>query len=184
MEPCLDDRLIDFLSAVSGSPAHPKTQLKVHTNGTLLNKHDHQRMRDVGLTHLSVSIDTAVEETFSLLRGGAKLERVFRNIRLFHDACPNVVIQFIVTVNKANIDEMDLLIRKGCEVGASRFHFREMFHHPGGRVVEDEKVAPLVLEPGAFERMQRVIEKTYEGKVWHPEPRRNPAQLGKRQVRY
>lgn len=165
MEPSLDPRMVDFLEAITDTPAHPIGQFKVHTNGTLLNRHDPARMLAAGLTHLSVSIDTANEDTFARLRGGAKLDRVFRNIKKFHRACPDVTIQFIATVNKANVDEMDLLIEKGIDVGASRFHFREMFHSPGGRVVDDQKVAELVLEPGVFERMQARIEADYLGKV-------------------
>jgi len=165
MEPTLDKRMVSFLQIIGESSVRPNRQLKVHTNGTLLNRHDATAMLEAGLTHLSVSIDTANEKTFSALRGGAKLERVFRNLEQFGKACPEVTVQFIATVTQANVDEMALLVEKGRAVGAKRFHFREMFYDPRSIIVNHTEMERLVLPPGRFHRMQRDIEDSYAGEV-------------------
>lgn len=130
----------------------------------LTEKVEQVRVFQIGCA-MEPSLDPRMVDFARLRGGGAKLDRVFRNIKKLHRGCPDVTIQFTATVNKAAVDEMDLLIEKGIDVGASRFHFREMFHSPGGRVVDDQKVAELVLEPGVFERMQARIEADYLGKV-------------------
>ena len=122
-------------------------------------------MQELGLTHLSVSVDTADEATFAMLTGGAKLEIVFRNVRSFCESCPDVTVQFIATISKANIVEIPKLVEKGLEVGAHRFHFREMFHIPGGNIVDDQKLQELVLPPGQFLEMQEEVEKLFAGQA-------------------
>jgi molybdenum cofactor biosynthesis enzyme MoaA len=165
MEPSLDKRLVTLLQMIAGSPAKPTRQFKVHTNGTLLNRHDALMMAEAGLTHLSISIDTANEKTFSELRGGAKLERIFRNVKQFCETCPEITVQFIATVTQTNVDEMDLLVEKGVAIGAKRFHFREMFHDPRSPIVDHQKMEKLLLPPGRFHRMKTHIEDTYGDRV-------------------
>ncbi len=165
MEPTLDKRMVSFLQIIAESPARPSRQLKVHTNGTLLNRHDAVAIKEAGLTHLSVSIDTANEQTFSALRGGAKLERIFRNLNQFSITCPEVIIQFIATVTQANVDEMALLVERGRTVGAQRFHFREMFHDPRSPIVDHQRMEQLVLPRGRFHQLQLEIEHKFGDEV-------------------
>lgn len=165
MEPSLDKRMVNLLQMIADSPAKPTRQFKVHTNGTLLNRHNALKMAEAGLTHLSISIDTANEKTFSELRGGAKLERIFRNVKQFCETCPEITVQFIATVTQINVDEMDLLVEKGVAIGAKRFHFREMFHDPRSPIVDHHKMEKLLLAPGRFHSMKAHIEDTYGGQV-------------------
>src|SRR5690242_106971 len=58
MEPTLDRRLCDFMEAVAGSPARPRSIFRLQTNGLLLHRHDHARMAAAGLNLLTVSIDS------------------------------------------------------------------------------------------------------------------------------
>ena len=162
MEPTLDKRLNNILKLIGNSPGKPTRQFKVHTNGTLLNRHDNIAIKEAGLTHLSVSIDTAHEQTFSTLRGGAKLSRVFRNLEQFHKDCPDVIIQFVATVTTVNIREIEDLIKMGMKVGAKRFHFREMFFDIRSNIVDHEKMKQLLLPAGQFQEMQAYIEEHYQ----------------------
>ena len=165
MEPTLDKRLNEIIKVIADSPSKPCRQFKIHTNGTLLNRLDTTAIRDAGLTHLSVSIDTAHEKTFSTLRGGAKLSRVFRNLTDFHKDCPEVIMQFVATVTTANINEIDDLIEIGMKIGAKRFHFREMFFDNRSNIVDHEKMEKLLLPPGQFQDMQHKIERQYQSRV-------------------
>jgi len=64
MEPTLDARLCDFMTAVSQSPAKPKKLFRLQTNAILLHRHDHGRMLEAGLNFLTVSMDSVDSETF------------------------------------------------------------------------------------------------------------------------
>jgi Radical SAM superfamily len=74
MEPTLDDRLGDFLLMISASPARPKKQFALQTNGILLHRHDYAKIKDSGLTNLQVSLDSAEPKILSSLRSGMSLQ--------------------------------------------------------------------------------------------------------------
>src|SRR5712691_13091708 len=59
MEPTLDPRLADVVSMIAASKARGTETFILHFYGIVLHRHDLERMRDAGLTHLSVSIDAA-----------------------------------------------------------------------------------------------------------------------------
>lgn len=161
MEPTLDARLVDFMAQVADSPGRPRRRMILQTNGLLLNRHDHRRMAEAGLTHLSVSLDCAEPGTQKALRGGMSLDRVVRNVRSFQDACPDVQIEFIATVTKANIDSVAALVELGLSLGIQRYTFREVFYMPENSVVDHARMPDLVLDPGQFDRMRADMEARY-----------------------
>jgi len=137
----------------------------LQTNGVLLHQHDHEEMRKAGLTHLSVSIDSPNAETFKQLRGGASFNKVARNMQTFRDKLPEVVIQFITTVNTANVDEMEQLVEWGLDLNVDRFILREMFFDPRSKNVDHEKMLRLLLPEGEFAKMQANITRLYADKA-------------------
>src|SRR2546427_8356069 len=70
MEPTLAPRLFDLMLITATSRGRPGKTFLLQTNGILLHRHDYSKMRDAGLTHLSVSIDAVDPMTHKLLRGG------------------------------------------------------------------------------------------------------------------
>jgi MoaA/NifB/PqqE/SkfB family radical SAM enzyme len=154
MEPTLDNRLCDLMLMVANSPANPKHMFMLQTNGILLDKHDHQKMRKAGLTHLSVSVDAAEPETQKMLRSGTSLQRVISNVKSFHHACPEVEIIFITTVTMANIHKIEELVNLGIELGVNQFVVREVFYHPDNDIVDHQKMPDLLLRDGDFFNMK------------------------------
>lgn len=150
MEPTLDPRMVDFMEALHGSSGRPQRSVVLQTNATLLHRHDASRMIAAGLTDIQVSIDTINAEVFASLRGGAKIEKVLRNIRGFSEQFPDVAIKFIVTVAKSNLPYVEELVEFGAEIGAKAVIVREMFHTPGTAHMDDDTMAQLVLDDGAF----------------------------------
>ena len=97
MEPTLDPRMTDLMLLVAGSRARPAHRFVLQTNGLLLHRHDHAKMRDAGLTHLSASIDSADPATHKLLRGGSSLSKTIANIVAFVNVWnrgPTVCVSF------------------------------------------------------------------------------------------
>jgi MoaA/NifB/PqqE/SkfB family radical SAM enzyme len=149
MEPTLDPRMCDFMAIVARSAARPG-RLRLQTNGILLHRHDAARMIEAGLSHISVSVDSAQTSTHKDLRGGTSLAKVERNLREFHAACPTVQMTFLTTVTRANIASARDLIVWGRQLGATAFVFRQMFYYPTNPVVDHSRMPSLVVSPGEF----------------------------------
>ena len=154
MEPTLDSRLSDLMLLVAGSRARPSGMFTLQTNGILLHRHDLEKMRAAGLSHLSVSIDSANPATHKLLRGGTSLSKVLSNLTSFAKIFPGCHIMFITTVTRANVDEMESLVTCGLEIGVRKFTLREMFYVPDSDVVDHDRMRGLLLEHGQFSRMR------------------------------
>ena len=60
---------------IADSPAKPRVQFTLQTNGTLLHRHDYAKMRAAGMTDLQVSVDSAEPETQKILRNGTSLKK-------------------------------------------------------------------------------------------------------------
>lgn len=154
MEPTLDRRMCDLMLHVARSRGQPTVSFLLQTNGILLHRHDHAKIRDAGVTHLSVSIDSADPATHKALRGGTSMAKVSANLAAFAASCPGCEIQFITTVTRMNVGEMDALVAFGLDVGARRFVFREVFHVPDNDVVDHRRMPALMLHAGEFAAMR------------------------------
>ncbi len=153
MEPTLDKRLTDLMLLVSRSRARPKQRFILQTNGILLHMHDHARMREAGLTEVSVSIDAADAPTHKALRGGTSIAKVGSNIAEFRKACPDVRVTFITTVTRINLTAMKPLVEFGLNLGVTHFVMREVFYRPDSDVVDHSRMPDLMLREGEFTRM-------------------------------
>jgi len=154
MEPTLDPRMGDLMLLVAGSRAKPAHRFVLQTNGLLLHRHDHAKMRDAGLTRLSVSIDSADPATHKLLRGGSSLSKAIANVAVFRESCPAAEVEFITTVTRANVDGVDSLVALGLDLGVSGFVLRAVFYLPENNVVDHARMPQLLLEPHDFARMR------------------------------
>lgn len=154
MEPTLDPRMCDLMLLLARSRVRPTQKFILHTNGTLLHRHDHAKMRDAGLTRLSVSIDAADPTIHKLLRGGTSLAKVMSNIAAFIKSCPAAEVVFVTTVARMNIDAMESLVAFGLELGVRTFQLREVFYLPENDVVDHSRMPDLLLGENDFSRMR------------------------------
>jgi len=160
MEPTMDPRMCDLMLFIANSPAKPKKQLILQTNGIILHKHDYGKMKEAGLNELSISIDSADQKIQKELRSGTNLNRVITNIKSLQKICPEVKLTFITTVTSHNIQQMEDLVYLGLDLGAVLFIFREVFHRPESNIVNHEKVKALLLKESDFIVMkQKLVEK-------------------------
>ncbi len=162
MEPTLDKRMTDIMGVIAESPGRPQKRFMLQTNGLLLHLHDYQAMKAAGLNRLSVSVDSASTETFKQLRGGASLNKVTQNLQDFRGKCPDVLMQFMITVNTANADELDQLLEWGIDLGINRFVFREMFFHPESKIVNHAAMHDLLLPAGRFTQIEQDMTEKFQ----------------------
>lgn len=60
-------------------------EVQINTNGMTLNEKRIRRLIECGLDRIIFSIDGATPETLESIRIGAKFEKIFENVKLFHD---------------------------------------------------------------------------------------------------
>jgi MoaA/NifB/PqqE/SkfB family radical SAM enzyme len=154
MEPTLDPRLCDLMLMIAHSRGKPRKMFFLQTNGILLHRHDLGEMRDAGLTHLYLSIDSADPATLRLLRGGTSISKVHSNVVAFQKTCPSARIIFITTVTSLNIHEMDALVAFGLDLGVEKFILREVFYNPENDVVDHSKMPGILLKANDFSQMK------------------------------
>jgi poly(ribitol-phosphate) beta-N-acetylglucosaminyltransferase len=89
----------------------PKTQ-RVFSNALKYSKALQANLDD-GLTSLTTSIDAGSEETFRIVRGAKKFEKVLKNLRQYSAVNPaNVTIKYIFTQDNYQIDELEKFVEK------------------------------------------------------------------------
>lgn len=157
MEPTLDKRLCDIMLLVGRSKAKPNNQFRLQTNGILLFKHDHAKIRDSGLNRVTVSIDSANPATMKFLRGGVSLAKIARSVAGFRKECPLIDVNIIAVVSKANVAEIESLVAFGLDHGVKMFALREVFYYPDSKVVDHTKMPDLVLDEGDFAQMKEMV---------------------------
>jgi molybdenum cofactor biosynthesis enzyme MoaA len=161
MEPTLDPRLGDLMLLVAVSRAKPTRLFRLQTNGILLHRHDHGKMRDAGLTMLSLSVDTFEPIVFKRLRGGTSLAKVKSNLIRFRERCPNISLVFVTTVTSLNIHSIDILIQTGLELGVKHFNLRQMFYHRNSNIVDHSQMPTLIVADQEFAEMSERVRITY-----------------------
>jgi MoaA/NifB/PqqE/SkfB family radical SAM enzyme len=165
MEPTLDPRLAEIIMMIGQSPARPRGDFKLQTNGLLLHRHDQGKMVTAGLTHLSVSLDAADPQMQRELRDGMSIKKVLRNIENFRKGAPDAFIEFVSVVTSANIDHMESLVDLALNSEVKRVIFREVLYYPGNDVVDHSRMPALLLRPGEFEAMAQYIRGRFADRI-------------------
>ncbi len=91
------------------------------TNATLINEDVAKKIKESGITRVSVSIDGATEESHDKFRGykGA-FRRTLHGIEELRKA--GIEFQINTTITKRNIDELEDIYRLAVDLGAKAFH--------------------------------------------------------------
>ncbi len=123
-----------LLPNIAGMVAQAKAvagKVELITNGILLTEQRSHDLIEAGLDTLWVSVDGVTPESYADIRIGADLPKVFKNIRrmaiLRHETTrrPEIGISFVAM--RKNIADLPALIRKGPQLGVSRFIITNVF---------------------------------------------------------
>ena len=102
-------------------------EVSMFTNGHLVHRH-----LDIfkHLSLLTVSFDGATPEVFETQRHGANFERVLRNIELLRAKYPKLQIRLSCVVSKLNVNQIEDIVKIGCDTGANIVCFSHVQHAP------------------------------------------------------
>ena len=129
-ETLLHPHFMEMLEAVADAGCRPILQ----TNGTLLNARIAERLVQLGVEQVTVSIDGASAEVFDRIRRRASLEKILANIRQlnqtkrrFNKLTPHLGLEFVAF--RQNIHELPDVIRMAGELGAGHVQVAELHEY-------------------------------------------------------
>jgi len=158
-EPLLYDGVFDVIE-------HAKNQnmrLRMMSNATVLDEEKANRLLDLGIDHLAISLDGATAETYEKIRVGADFENVISNIDRFctlrdeRGAAVDTQLSPVLFVGE-NLEEMPRFVEIAHEIGVDSVGFNDLIPSP-----EMEGISTKNLDtasPEEMEHIEDVFEKT------------------------
>jgi MoaA/NifB/PqqE/SkfB family radical SAM enzyme len=157
-EPMLHPLFFDMVTHACSAGA----QLKIETNGHLLNTARCDRLRSLGVKAVQVSLDGASRETFNRMRVRGDFEVAIRGLQELHFAGVPIEINFSPTC--FNVHEIAAAVDLAHELGASSFYSgRTMF--TGNAVKTWQKLSPTEAQYGFFFDTLRAKAEQYRGRM-------------------
>lgn len=131
-EPLVYDKFAEFMQMCRETYAVEKMQLV--NNGTLLDRYEPEVFQGVNI--LSISFDSTNKEVFELLRYGADYDRIISNIQYVRKALPDAVMQFSVTVNRLNMEELSDIYLLASSLGINYISYNSLYGSEEDKVVQ------------------------------------------------
>lgn len=131
-EPLIYENFEKFMNLCRETGAIQKMQLV--NNGTLLNRYDPEIFD--GTNILSISFDSVHKEIFELLRCGSNYELIINNIKTLREKLPNAIIQFSVTVNRLNMEEIADIYRLARRLGINYISYNSLYGYEEDKVIQ------------------------------------------------
>lgn len=95
-------------------------EVKVETNGSIITEREAQRIVDLDLRSVQVSLDGASPETYGRMREGGDWKKAVRACELLEEKGANVEIVFVPT--SFNVHEIEDVVDLAASLGASHFY--------------------------------------------------------------
>jgi len=129
----LMDREVPYLSFSGGEPmVHPLFfkmvehvckrggQLKIETNGHYLTRESCERLKDLGVKAVQMSLDGATRRTFNRIRVRGEFDTTIEGVRNLRAASVPIEINFSPTC--FNVEEIDAVVDLAYDLGAYSFY--------------------------------------------------------------
>lgn len=131
-EPLAYNKFKEFMEICKETGAIQKMQLI--NNGTLIDRYDAQLFDGVNI--FSISFDSTLKEEFELLRYGSDYNKIVTNVINLRKQLPNLIMQFNVTVNRLNMDEMVSIYKLAREIGINYVSYNSIYGAEEDRVIQ------------------------------------------------
>jgi MoaA/NifB/PqqE/SkfB family radical SAM enzyme len=157
-EPMLHPHFFRMVEHVCASGA----QLKIETNGHYLSRENCERLRDLGVKAVQLSLDGATRATFNRMRVRGEFNTALDGARNLRAAGVPLEINFSPTL--FNIEEIGAAIDLACELGAYSFYTGRTMY-TGNAVKAWRHVGPSEAQYRTFFDTLRAKAAEYEGRM-------------------
>lgn len=153
-EPLLYDGIFDVIEHAKDN----NMRVRMMSNATVLDEEKANRLLDLDIDHLAISLDGATPETYEKIRVGADFENVISNIDRFctlrdeRDSTVQTQLSPVLFVGE-NLEELPRFIELANEIGVHKVGFNDLIPSP-----EMEGVSTKNLDTATDEELQRVDE--------------------------
>jgi MoaA/NifB/PqqE/SkfB family radical SAM enzyme len=153
-EPLLYNGIFDVIEYAKSN----NMRVRMMSNATVLDEEKANRLLDLDIDHLAISLDGATPETYQKIRVGADFENVISNIDRFctlRDERDNTVqtqLSPVLFVGE-NLEELPRFIKLAHEIGVHKIGFNDLIPSP-----EMEGISTKNLDTATDEELQRVDE--------------------------
>ena len=161
-EPLLDKRLFEKIARfreVTGG----RVQVELVTNGALLTDEAVERIEQVGLDVLDISLDALNRETYERIRIGLDFDQVIAGVeRVIAAELPRTKVFVRLVRQRENMKEIDAFARRWKSRGVGVFIYSA--HDRAGSVEKfDERVRIPERELPVFQRVERAASRAWFG---------------------
>jgi MoaA/NifB/PqqE/SkfB family radical SAM enzyme len=128
-EPLLAPNLFDMIEYATARGI----EVGFNTNATLLDGRRSERLVELGVSWVHVSVDGATAETFEHVRDGAKFDKVVANLRRLVQTRRRLGadlprLQLNTVVMRRNVAELPDLVRLAADIGVDRMWVQQLSH--------------------------------------------------------
>lgn len=169
------DREVPYLSFSGGEPmVHPlffdmveyvcarNGQLKIETNGHYLDPENCERLRDLGVKAVQVSMDGASRETFNRMRVRGDFDRMIEGVRNLRAAGVPIEINYSPTC--FNVHEIGAAVDLAWELGAYSFYTGRTMY-TGNAVKTWQRLAPTEQQYDEYFKVLHAKTDEYSGRM-------------------
>ena len=157
-EPMVHPRFFDMVAYV----CERNGQLKIETNGHYLSPENCERLRELGVKAVQVSLDGATRETFNRMRVRGDFDLTLAGIRNLRAAGVPIEINFSPT--RFNAHEIGAAVDLAAELGAYSFYTGRTMY-TGNAVKTWHKMAPIEDQYEEFFRTLHGKTDEYKGRM-------------------
>lgn len=151
-EPTLHPDLEDFVRLARADGRFGVVSF--NTNALVRELDDYRRLREAGLGHLSVSVDSFDRGTAERLRAGTDVERLARMLGGLVGLFPRLTVSIVLS--RANLEELPALLRRAAALGARVIEIQPMIRY-------GEQADPLCLDEADAARARATIDAVRAG---------------------
>jgi radical SAM protein with 4Fe4S-binding SPASM domain len=158
-EPFLYPKFIDFLKEA----CKRRINIKVFSNGFLLNQNIIGKVKNVPIDYLAISVDGATEYSFKKVRGAQDFNKLKNIIKSLSEQCVFPIVMQI-TVSRINYGDLENYFEIAIGSGVKRIKIRAL--KPGGTILENAEMMISFEEYLTFckEAEKRFKERDYKKK--------------------
>lgn len=160
-EPLLKEGIYDLVKYATESGIN----VTINTNGTLLNRENSIKLIKSGISQISVSLDSPIEDSNDCIRGKGTFKIVKENLKelssLVQEYNDDIIVQVVSVINKSNFDEIREFPKLLKSIGVAYLNILSLYDCGNAKNNRDELMYGFDVELNSIKNLLESSEKDY-----------------------